>query len=65
MRGRMTPLMLAIEKRYGKPLKEILIEKYNTLGLPAMAEEMRLSKATLWYWMLRERIEVERKAVAR
>lgn len=58
-------LMKEVEKRYGKPLKAILVEKYNTLGLPGMAEEIGVSKATLWYWMLHEHVEVERKAVAR
>ena len=58
-------LMRQIEKRYGKPLKDILVEKYNEGGLPKMAEEMGVSKATLWYWMLHEHVDVERRAVAR
>ena len=58
-------LIARVEKVYGKPLKEILIEKYNAIGLPAMAEEFGVSKSTAWYWLLREGIYVKREAVAR
>ena len=61
---RKTRLMRQVEEKYKRPLERLLPEKYNEKGLPGMAEEMGISKGTLWYWLLKFNIKVERRAVA-
>ena len=62
--SRKTRLMRDVEERYGRPLERLLADMYNEKGLPAMAEEIGVSKATLWYWLLRFGITVRRVALA-
>jgi hypothetical protein len=56
--------MREVETRYQRPLEQLLPELYNERGLPAMAEEMGISKGTLWYWLLKFGINVRRVALA-
>ena len=59
-------MMKAIEKRFGKPLKDVLLEQFNLSGNQSeVARELDVSKASISYWMLHEGIDIERKAVAR
>lgn len=62
--ARKTRLMKSVEDRYGRPLERLLADMYNEKGLPGMADEMGVSKATLWYWLLRFGISVRRVALA-
>ena len=63
---RETKLMAAVREKYGnRPLREILRERYNAVGLPKMTEEMGVSRGTVWYWILKEGLKIERKAVLR
>ncbi len=62
--ARKTRLMRQVEDRYGRPLDRLLADMYNEKGLPAMAEELGVSKATLWYWLLKFGITVRRVALA-
>ena len=61
---RKTKLMQQVEQRYNRPLEKLLPELYNEKGLPAMAQEMGISKGTLWYWLLKFGINVRRVALA-
>ncbi|MBI2847067.1 MAG: hypothetical protein HYX82_04210 [Chloroflexi bacterium] len=61
---RKSRLMRQIEERYQKPLERLLPEMYNEKGLPGMAQEMGISKGTLWYWLLRFGVNVRRIALA-
>ena len=62
--ARKTRLMRQVEDRYGRPLERLLADMYNEKGLPGMADELQVSKATLWYWLLRFGITVRRVALA-
>lgn len=58
--------MTAVRMQHdGKPLRDILKERYNAVGLPKMAAEMGVSRGTVWYWIIREGLKIERKAVLR
>lgn len=57
-------LMLEIEGRYRRPLELLLPEKYNKIGLLRMAEEMGISRGTLWYWFLKFGIKLRRVAIS-
>ncbi len=59
-----TKLMRKVEEKYDKPLEKLLADMYNEKGLPAMAEELQISKGTLWYWLLKFGINVRRVALA-
>ena len=59
-----TRLMREVEEKYERPLEQLLPELYNERGLPAMAEEMGISKGTLWYWLLKFGINVRRVALS-
>ncbi|MBI2867471.1 MAG: hypothetical protein HYX97_03940 [Chloroflexi bacterium] len=61
---RKTRLMKQVEERYQRPLEQLLPQMYNERGLPAMAEELGVSKGTLWYWLLKFGISVRRVAVS-
>jgi transposase-like protein len=61
---RKTRLMRQVEERYHRPLEKLLAEMYNDMGLPAMAEELGVSRSTVWYWLLRFGVEVRRIALA-
>ena len=63
MAVRKTTKMLAVEKRQHRQLEELLPEMVNRLGLTGAAKELRLSKATLGYWLLKLQIRVERIAL--
>ena len=57
-------LMKEVEARLGKPLEVLLVEGYNKHGLPGMAKEWGIAKATIWYWLLAAGIHVQRTALA-
>ncbi len=61
---RKTKLMRSVEEKYQRPLEKLLPDMYNERGLPAMAEELGISKGTLWYWLLKFGISIQRIAVA-
>lgn len=56
--------MRQVEERYQRPLEKLLPEMYNEKGLPAMADELGISRGTLWYWLLKFGIHLRRVAVA-
>lgn len=58
-----TALMRSIVQREGKPLVEILQRGYNEEGLVPLAEKLGVSRSTLWYWLLRCRLEIHRVAL--
>ena len=51
--ARKTTLMLRVEEQYKRPLEKLLPEMVNEMGLSATAEEFKVSKATLGYWLLK------------
>ncbi len=61
---RKTRLMKKIEERYRRPLEKLLPEMYNEMGLPQMAEEMGVSRSTVWYWLLRYGVNLRKVALA-
>ncbi|MSQ33410.1 MAG: hypothetical protein EXR60_03175 [Dehalococcoidia bacterium] len=61
---RKTRLMRQVEDRYQRPLEKLLPEMYNEKGLPAMADELGISRGTLWYWLLKFGIHLRRVAIA-
>ena len=61
---RKTRLMRRVEDRYHRPLEKLLPEMYNEMGLPQMAEEMAVSRSTIWYWLLRYGVNLRRVALA-
>lgn len=61
---RKTKLMRQVEERCHRPLEKLLPEMYNELGLTATAQEMGVSKATLWYWLLRFGVNVRKIALS-
>ena len=62
--ARKTKLMQRVEDEYQRPLEKLLPEMVNELGLSGTAEELRVSKATLGYWLLKLGINVHRVALA-
>ncbi|MBI4336417.1 MAG: hypothetical protein HY683_01110 [Chloroflexi bacterium] len=62
--ARKTKLMLRVEEKHGRPLEKLLPELVNERGLSATAEELKVSKATLGYWLLKLGINVRRVALA-
>lgn len=61
---RKTRLMKKIEDHYRRPLEKLLPEMYNEMGLPQMAEEMGVSRSTVWYWLLRYGVNLRKVALA-
>ncbi len=64
MARKKTKKMREVEERYHRPLEKLLPEMYNEMGLPAMSDELGISRSTLWYWLLRYGISVQRVAVS-
>lgn len=64
MARKKTRLMRQIEEKYHRPLEKLLPEMYNEKGLPGMAEEMGISRSTIWYWLMRYGVSVQRVALA-
>ena len=62
--ARKTKLMMRVEKEYQRPLERLLPEMVNEKGLSATAQELRVSKATMGYWLLKLGINVRRVALA-
>ena len=62
--ARKTTLMLRVEEQYKRPLEKLLPEMVNEMGLSATADEFKVSKATLGYWLLKLGINVRRVALA-
>ena len=52
----------AIEKLYGKPFRQVLVELCNLKGCKGAAAELGVSPSTFGYWMLRERVIIIRRA---
>lgn len=57
-------LMKSIEVRYKRPLEKLLPEMYNEKGLPDMAEELGVSRSTVYYWILKYGVNLKRIALA-
>lgn len=64
MLRRKTKKMLAVEERFQQPLEKMLPPLVTENGLSATANELGVSKATLGYWLLKLRIDVQRVALA-
>ena len=64
--ARKTKKMLDVEKRMlnGRELERAIPEMLNDAGFTETANNLKLSKATLNYWMLKLGIEVRRVALA-
>ena len=62
--ARKTKLMQQVEERHQRPLERLLPEMVNEMGLSGTAAELRVSKATLGYWLLKLGINVRRVALA-
>ena len=62
--ARKTKLMKRVETDHQRALERLLPEMVNELGLSETAEELRVSKATLGYWLLKLGINVRRVALA-
>ena len=62
--ARKTKLMQRVEDEFQRPLERLLPEMVNELGLSGTAEELKVSKATLGYWLLKLGINVRRVALA-
>ncbi len=62
--ARKTKLMQRVEDEFQRPLERLLPEMVNEVGLSGTAEELRVSKATLGYWLLKLGINVRRVALA-
>ena len=62
--ARKTKLMQRVENEHQRPLERLLPELVNEKGLSATAEELKVSKATLGYWLLKLGINVRRVALA-
>jgi len=61
---RKTNLMQRVEREArGEKLETLLPRRINAIGLSATADELRISKATLGYWLLKLGITVQRVAV--
>ena len=56
--------MQRVETEHQRPLERLLPEMVNEIGLSATAEELKVSKATLGYWLLKLGINVRRVALA-
>ena len=61
---RKTKKMQAVEQRFKQPLEKMLPPLVTEIGLSATADRLGVSKATLGYWLLKLRIDVQRVALA-
>lgn len=59
-----TKKMLDVEKRLRRPLEQAIPEMINEHGFTETARQLKLSKPTLNYWMLKLGISVRRVALA-
>ena len=55
--------MLEVERRQRRQLEELLPEMVTEYGITETANRLRLSKATLNYWLLKLQIRVVRIAL--
>ena len=63
--ARKTRLMHSVEEQYNDEALETLLPRlYNRMGLPGMAQELGISKGTLWYWLLKFGVNVQKVALA-
>lgn len=63
MTMRKSPMMLEVEEKLGMPLEEVLPGMINELGIAGTAVELKVSKSTINYWMLKLGIHIQRVAV--
>ena len=61
---RKTKKMQYVEQRFKQPLEKMLPPLVTEMGLSATADRLGVSKATLGYWLLKLRIDVQRVALA-
>ena len=61
---RKTKKMQSVEQRFQQPLEKMLPPLVTEIGLSATADRLGVSKATLGYWLLKLRIDVQRVALA-
>ena len=61
---RKTKKMVAVEEKFDVPLEKMLPPLVTENGLSATADRIGVSKATLGYWLLKLRIDVQRVALA-
>ena len=61
---RKTKKMQSVEQRFKQPLEKMLPPLVTEIGLSATADRLGVSKATLGYWLLKLRIDVQRVALA-
>ena len=59
-----TRLMRQVEDQHHRPLEKLLPEMYNEMGLTSMAEELGVNRSTLYYWLLRYGVRLQRVALA-
>ena len=64
MRGAKTKKMVLAERKLRRPLEKALPVIVNDVGLTGAAKRLRVSKATLSYWLLKLDIKIERVALA-
>ncbi len=55
--------MLEVERRLKRQLEDLLPEMVTEMGITETANRLRLSKATLNYWLLKLQIRVVRIAL--
>ena len=61
---RKSPKMLRVERRFRRPLEQMLPEMVTEHGVTDTAKRLGMSKATLNYWLLKLGIRVVRIALA-
>ncbi len=63
---RKTRLMRGVEERYHRPLEKLLREMYKEerKSLPDIADELGVSRSTVYYWLPRSGFKLERMALA-
>ena len=60
-----TELMLSIERRFGKPLEDLILSLYNGLGSTAkVAAALNINTVTLWQWNKRLGINIKTQRTA-
>ena len=60
-----TKLMLRVEQQIGQPLETALPRLISEQGVTDTASQLRVSKATINYWMMKLNIHVQRIAITR
>ena len=61
--ARKSAKMLEVERRLKRQLEDLLPEMVTEMGITETANRLRLSKATLNYWLLKLQIRVVRIAL--